>query len=283
MTRPRVTAKWFVLILLIGVLVVLLVVLSNERSSDVSLTIDPTMIAEKICPALDAGTAYLKAQYNPEVGLIREAPMTASNIYWLTNDNALAAYALSLLGEVELSQKLLVSIRGYGDDTNGMIEVIWGRTILFPPNTANPALIQQVGLAEIWQETHTNTMRFNDWKEYANLGFIAALNNENKDKHKDALKHYAEALQSFDQIGFKDKAYEDLYETYKLALALYAGNKINAPDPYAARILEVLLSLQNKNGGFFSHYSGENSPAGDTNTETTALTLLALRTFGCGE
>lgn len=283
MTRPRVTAKWFVLILLIGVLIVLLVVRSNERSSDGSLAVDPTMIAEKICPALDAGTTYLKAQYNPDVGLIREAPMTASNIYWLTNDNALAAYALSLLGEVELSQKLLVSIRGYGDDTNGMIEVIWGKTIFFPPNAANPALIRQIGPAEIWQETHTNTMRYNDWKEYANLGFIAALNSENNGDHKDALKRYAEALHMFDQTGFKDKAYEDLYETYKLALALYVGNKIKAPDPHGVRILEILLSLQNEDGGFFSHYSGVHSPTGDTNTETTALALLALGTFGCGE
>ncbi len=235
------------------------------------------------CAVIRNGMGYLREQYNSEIGLIREAPVTAPNRYWLTNDNALAAYAFAQLGDEDYSQKLLESIHKYGNDANGMIEVIWGKTIFFPPNAANPALIQQIGPAEIWQETHTNTMRFNDWKEYANLGFIGALNSENNGEHKDALKRYAEALHMFDQTGFKDKAYHEFYETYKLALALYAGSKINAPDPQGARILEILLSLQNENGGFFSDYSGVNSPAGDTNTETTALALLALRTIGCVE
>ncbi len=46
------------------------------------------------CPAIQRSLAFLENRYNPNLGLLNEAPQVAPNTYWLTNDNALALLAL---------------------------------------------------------------------------------------------------------------------------------------------------------------------------------------------
>ena len=87
----------------------------------------------------------------------------------------------------------------------------------------------------------------------------------------------------YDGTGFADKAFNGSYETYKLALALYSGSVIKAPNPYADQMLETLLNLQDTSGGFFTHYTDAiiRTEDSDTNTETTSFALLALNSVGC--
>ena len=73
------------------------------------------------------------------------------------------------------------------------------------------------------------------------------------------------------------------FETYKLALALYVGSVIDQPPTSADQMLDILLGMQNSDGGFFTHYTSGRTAMGDTNTETTAFVLLALNAVGCGD
>jgi prenyltransferase beta subunit len=87
-------------------------------------------------------------------------------------------------------------------------------------------------------------------------------------------------MQMFNGTGFKDKAFSETYETYNLALAIYAARKVNLELENRDEILKILLKLQDENGGFHTHYDENLNPSGDTNTETTSFALLALRILG---
>ncbi len=234
------------------------------------------------CSAIQRGLAFLSARYNPALGLLNEAPQAAPNTYWLTNDNALAAYALSQLGQPELAVSVQSTLQRYKYASNGLIEVVWGARVTFPPYVARPEMVDKVGDSEIWQEFHDRGGRFEDWAEYANLGFLGVLNEFNQGHTDPARTTFASTLAQFDGTGFRDKAFSGLYETYKLALGLYAGAKIGAPLPNGDQLLKALLAMQAASGGFSTHYVDLNTPKGDQNTETTAVALLALKAYGCG-
>ena len=234
------------------------------------------------CPAIQPALVFLDARFNPALGLLNEAPQAAPNTYWLTNDNALAAYALAQLGQKERAVAIQSALQTYGHTSNDLIEVVWGATVAFPPHVASPEMVDKVGDAEIWQEFHRSGGTFNDWAEYANLAFLGALNEFNQGHKEEAGAIYSATLAMFDGTGFRDKAFSGQYETYKAALALYAGAKLGAPVPNAGQLRQALLAMQAASGGFYTHYRDWNTPEGDKNTETTALALLALKLVGCG-
>jgi len=120
-----------------------------------------------------------------------------------------------------------------------------------------------------------------DWREYANLGFLGALNEYNQGRTAEGASIFADTLAMFDGTGFKDKAFDGRYETYKLALALYVGVTIGAPIQNGKQIAANLQAMQREDGGFTTHYRGIKTPEGDANTETTAWALLALQAYGC--
>lgn len=201
----------------------------------------------------------------------------------MTNDNALAAFTFDQLGDHEFSRTITESINTYDTDSNGLIEIIRGEPVEYPPFVPSRVLITKIGTAEIWQEYHDSGDHFEDWAEYANLAFLGALNREYQGDHPTALQIYSDTLQMYDGTGFADKAFNGSYETYKLALALYCGSVISAPNPYTDQMLEVLLQMQDENGGFITHYTESILPVegSDTNTETTSFALLALNSVGC--
>ncbi len=238
------------------------------------------------CPAIQPGLAFLEARFNPSLGLLNEAPQAAPNTYWLTNDNALAAYALTKLGQKERAVAIQSALQHYGYTANNLVEVVWGATVPFPPHVARSEMVDKVGEAEVWQEFHDAGGTFNDWAEYANLGFLGALNELNQGHKDEARAIFSATLAQFDGSGFRDKAFDPaagLYETYKLALALYTGVNIGVPNSRGGQIRQALLSMQAASGGFYTHYRDWKTPEGETNTETTALALLALKGYGCAK
>lgn len=225
------------------------------------------------------GLNYLNDQINPELGLLRESPEVAPNRYWLTNDNALAGYTFSQFGYKDTRRMILRNLDDYGDFENNFIEVVMGHIVDMPPSVAEAVLITKIGEAEIWTEKHESESRYEDWQEYANLGFMMALNHVNLDNEAIAQEQILNTMQMFDGKGFRDKAFNGSYETYKLALAIYTARKANMILPDEEIILETLLKMQDKNGGFRTHYDENLKPLGDTNTETTSFALLAIHTL----
>ncbi len=238
------------------------------------------------CPAIQPGLAFLEARFNPNLGLLNEAPQAAPNTYWLTNDNALAAFALAQLGQKERAVTIQSTLQRYGYPTNNLIEVVWGATVPYPPHVARPEMVDKVGAVEVWQEFHDRGGTFDDWAEYANLGFLGALNELNQGHKDTASSIFSATLAQFDGSGFRDKAFDPAagrYETYKLALGLYTGVKVGALNPRGSQLRQALLSMQADSGGFYTHYRSWKTSEGDTNTETTSLALLALNSYGCAK
>jgi hypothetical protein len=245
---------------------------------------DPTPIQTTTAPCapIQRGLGFLNGQYDAGVGLLREAPHAAPHTYWLTNDNALAAYAFGQLGNQAMEKTLTSSIQRYGSATNGLIEAVWGAPIPQPPYVDRKVMVTKLGEEQVWQESHTDGARMDDWRTYANLAFLEALSEQNRGYSEKAKTDFDLAMKQFDGTGFKDAAYAGRYETYKVALALYAGSKIRASlQSTGPKLLSVLLAQQSDDGGFVTHYVDRHTPTGDTNTETTALALLALNAYGC--
>ncbi len=232
--------------------------------------------------AVQRAIAYLWREYNSDVGLLRESPVTAPHKYWLATDNQLAVYALERAGEPGLATSLLATLQRYGDTRHGLIEALQGEIVAWPPYTETQRLVDRIGQEEVWLETRLDGNPICDWLEYADLAMFGALNAFHAGQHAKAHQRYQIAIVYFDGIGFADKAYEamGLYATYKLALALYTAQVIG--EPMEPIILQALLAKQAGPseglyaGGFYTLYNANRVPQGDTNTETTAYAILAL-------
>ncbi len=269
-------ARDHIVILIISILLAVVACRAVDLTS-----IQPT---PAVFTPIQSGIGFIDAQYNPDLGLLREAPEAAPHTYWLTNDNVLAAYTFAQLGNKEMETALTSSVKHYGSATNGLIEAVWGAPIPLPPYVERKVMIAELGPEQIWQESHTDGARFDDWMAYANLAFLGALSEHNQGHSENAQHIFEQAMKKFDDVGFKDAAFDGRYETYKVALALYTGSKTVAPmRATAPKLLNALLAQQMPNGGFVTHYRDLHTPAGDTNVETTALALLALNAYGCAQ
>ena len=236
--------------------------------------------SDKMSAVIQNGLDYLNSQINPEIGLLREAPIAAPNKYWLTNDNSLAAYTFEQFGHTNTRKMIVQSINNYGSFENNFIEVVMGNQVSMPPFVADSILVKKIGEVEIWTEKHETGAQFEDWQEYANLSFLMTLNLELQDSNEIARQQILSTMKMFDGIGFRDKAFNETYETYKLALAIYTARRVNVELKDEDKILATLLKMQDENGGFHTHYDENLNPMGDTNTETTSFALLALRILG---
>lgn len=272
MKKQSKSLKRFIILLIFLVIAIAIFLISNISSINAPL---PTGMSDVI----QNGLEYLESKINPELGLVREAPVVAPNKYWLTNDNSLAAYTFDQFGQTDSRDIIIQSINQYGRPENNFIEVVMGHVVDMPPRVPEAVFITKIGDAEIWTEKHESDSRYEDWQEYANLGFMMALNSANQDNGDLAQEQVLTTMQMFDGKGFRDKAFNGSYETYKLALAIYAANKCKVELQEEAKILEILLVMQDKNGGFHSHYDENLKPLGDTNTETTSFALLAIHTL----
>lgn len=248
-------------------------------------------------PAIDAGVAFLKQQYNPDYGLLQESPTIGHHRYYLTNDNALAAYVFEHVGEGQMADGLRKTIDQYGTRHNNFIEVAWGEKIPWPPLHHKDVVSEQLGDGEcdflneeeagalsdcILQETHTPDLGvFYDWSSFSNLHCMGAINEYNKGNFDVALWLYRTELSTFDGRGWADEAWlrrDGVYETLGVAWCLYAGAVLD--EPVNDEVLSALLDQQDPvSGGFHTHYRAGEPRLADPNVETTSVALLALLTL----
>lgn len=214
-------------------------------------------------PAVD----YLRAQYNPATGLLRESPETAPDTHWIQTDNRLCIWALSPVAP-DLALRLRLGLLPYPQQRHGMIEILRGEVGTFPPFAPSQNAVKP----SVWTETRTNGPTMPDWAEYADLALYAALSAYNAGNVDSARTLYADAVKMWDGVGFRDRAYDGRYATYKLALAVIVANKISGTiDP---EIMGQLSRLQSTDGGFYAHYTADGG-VGDSNSETTCYAVLA--------
>lgn len=232
------------------------------------------------CEAVRHAVGFLAVQYDAAFHLLRESPITAPDVHWLTTDNALAFAALKAAAPcapdaVNLAAKIAQGLAVHEPAAHGLIELlVGGESVAWPPRTAN-----QTELATgIWREERLTGAVMNDWREYADLSYYGVLCLAQEGRTDEARALYVEALEAFDGAGFADKANGggQPYATYKLALAIIAADALGElPDD--AMLTALLDKQEAASGGFFALYNGDGG-LNDANVETTAYSILALMT-----
>ena len=104
----------------------------------------------ELCPSIQKGLEFLSARYDPAVGLLNEAQQTTPNTFWLTNDNALAAFTFDQLGQ----------------------------PISVPPLADRTEIVSSDGTIEILQEVHDGPA-MEDWAESHYRGSVHAEGDAN--------------------------------------------------------------------------------------------------------
>ena len=238
----------------------------------------PTNLAADALPkaglpeATKRGRRFLEGLFDPVVNLLPE--YRGAKVYWLFHDNYLAAKVLAHDNR-DLAYKIRTAIRGFGVDHSGKIEILFAEAKHpLPFRQYDLQEVARIGSKVIKTEIVTDTV-LQDWQEYADLLFLAAIAETDRTK---AHQHLTDGLKLWDGTGFKDQAggEDHHYATYKLALSLIASSRLKVkPEPRSA-IIERLLALQAKDGGWITDYNSKRQPLGRANVETTCLAILGL-------
>lgn len=235
---------------------------------------------------------FLRSQYVESIGLLRAATRAyPDNItIYIANDNVLAARALAVFGDHELSSRILNKLnKEYGGGLNNRIEILFGMDIpdIFN-DTINELLAEIDGYRIVYERRGSQTML--DWYEYADLLVYGALDKLLSGSRSDAELLFLNLTKMWDGYGFRDKAFNStgIYATYKCALFIYLYRALEASSSNVTREYahimkkchEIIAFAQDPvTGGIRTDYRVLNNRLvieGDVNVETTSIVVLAL-------
>ena len=275
---------------------ILLIVLFSATLLSVSLS--TTTAAQPVSSSLlaqktQAACSFLKSLYNPSLMLVRGTPN--SGIYHIASDNLLVEKALSSC-DPATSQAINQSISSCCDSgSDQMHEGLLGVGIHTPINNAAIYTVANSTAGKLFRgtsptngggnytvlwEVHNATGTFHDCT-YADVTVYTALELRLKGNGTGA-QHEMDCLTAmFDGRGMVDEAYKDglamehgIYQSYKLALYIYAQQKISGTYFYGE---ENLFRLQGPDGGFHTGYDQIGTYAGtQENAETTSIAMIAI-------
>src|SRR5437773_10372077 len=269
-------------------LVITIVVLSSLTSPVIGQL--STNVQQRIMAACE----FLISLYNPALQLVKTTP--SSNVYYTASDNLLAKKAV-VYCNTAIGQNITQSIStccGAGNDY--MHESFLGQQIPLPihngtvyriANSSAGTLFHNISTTAaggsytvVW-EVHNSTGILPDCT-YGDVAAYTALEMK-LEKNAIGVQHEMDCLNvMFDGYGVADEAYKDgsasehgIYQTYKLALYLYALWKVS--NTYQYGVDETLLRMQGPDGSFHTGYDRAGTYAGTLeNAETTSIAILAL-------
>lgn len=243
-------------------------------------------------------------QFNETVGLCREAPDVAPNTYWLVSDNLWAWKALSIAGQANLSNsekaevvadkiesklKELTSSHSVPVNAQGLPKSYFHETIIGDavPRPNKTAINSNLYKADYELNiTVCDGAEMADWEQYGDRLLVAALSSHWQGNDVAALDYYNSAVNMWNETsqGMQDNATSTNYAVYKLALLLYTSRLLGEQLPFEQTIVDRLYYQQESNpaderyGGIRTDYYADGAINGDTNTETTAIVIIALLT-----
>jgi hypothetical protein len=253
------------------------------------------MIYEQV----QAACTFLEDLYNSTIGLVESYPQ--SHVYYIASDNLLAARALqdcSSEHAQSIGQNITRTINlccGNGD--NLMHESLLATNIPLPihnatisniANSTNAKLFHAItataagGNYTVLWEKHNGTGILPDCK-YGDVTVYMALQ-FNQDQNATRTQHEMDCLNKmYDGRGIADEAYNStvssehgIYQTYKLALYLYA--LYNISHTYNYTMIDTLLQTQSPGLGFYTGYlaTGRYDNMTFENTETSSISMITL-------
>ncbi|GEM_PF-1964411 len=244
----------------------------------------------KLVDRLKDAVEFLKRMYNSTIGLCAEAPRVAPSTYWLLSDNLWAYKALEKYDpqlSSAIKSKLIELAEAYNlpRDNQGLPisykhEAVIGDAVPKPFNEAVSYMLYKNDYA-LKADIANGTAIMEDWRRYADLLLYAALSSHWQGKEMEALELFNIAKNMWDGVGIHDSAAEaeSRYATYKLALLLYTSRVLGQKLPFEEELIATILRMQDEEtGGTITDYHPNGQPAenADANTETTAITIIAL-------
>jgi hypothetical protein len=230
---------------------------------------------------------YLLSSYNSTFGLCFEYP--GSNVYWVSNDNVLASYALQNWNRTiadNITETIERLVKDYnlpasptGIPINTRAEILLGYYAEFLINQTELLTLNSSYYGSVLKtEVATNNILL-DFENYSDLLCYASLTEWRKGNDSGAVHYYEEVKAMWDGNGFNDKVFKltGYYATYKLGLFYLTSRTLGKDFGFEKDLIERFSLCQLVNGGFITDYYGNGSfPSGSTtNTETTSIILLA--------
>jgi hypothetical protein len=256
--------------------------------------------------AIGNALTYLAGNYDNKLGLISE--YQGSNTFWLYSDNYLASLAFNGYSGVNsnfgtYASILRVTVGGYTasippSDFVNMYMVLNSSTVSPPFGCPESFTYTWADGAESpipysQYQAHLN-VTLNDGSacplspsQYADAAFLEAIYYVKAGEMTQATSAFATGSNFYDGTGLNDSAYYNpqsssagVYQTYKLALFLYAANCMSQQSQVSALTAQLESLQDNSTGGFYTGYTSLASPVmsgvSQTNSETTALAALAI-------
>jgi Periplasmic protein TonB, links inner and outer membranes len=261
-----------------------------DVNSNPKLAFQTYVIVKSEAITVKAAVDYLANCYNPDIGLIYETPDNNGTTYWLYTDNYLAQLALAPYAQDKTIAQVLGGIKAVSSKTDPDIvnqyQILNGSAFSLPINCTSNYKIAELNGVPVYCTVNNGTSTLGP-KDYADIAFLEAIAYHNANQTEKALLAYHDGAAMWNGIGFNDTVYRSYtdgrgYDTFKLALYIYASKVLNCS--FDVRAYNNLLSCQLSSGvsgianrgGFATYYTANGATNNQTNTETTALAILAL-------
>jgi len=229
---------------------------------------------------------YLVNSYNSTLGLCYDFP--ESNVYWITNDNVLASYALQQWNR-EIADNITETIKRIANEyhllasqvgipLNCRADILLGYNVNYFFNVTEEKTLNGSYYGSILKTEKANNSVLLDFEQYADLLCYASLVQWRKQNYSSADYYYEKVKAMWDGNGFNDIVFKKAgyYATYKLGLFYLLSRTLNKNFDFKKKLVERVWLCQSDNGGFWTDYYGNGGfPDCQTNTETTSIILLA--------
>lgn len=224
--------------------------------------------------AANRGRDFLVKLYDDEVQLLPE--FRGHRVYWLYHDNYLVAKVLKE-SHSEIATGIEKSIRGFGENQSGKIEILFGESKSPLPFRHYDLVVVQRDDERTIRTERVTDREMKGWESYADLRLLASIALSETDKPA-AIANLDAALAMWDGKGLADavtRAHK-IYATYKLALAVLAADRLNRIDKLPQGLVQRLAGMQSDSGGWITDYKPNGTPKGKANVETSCLAILAF-------
>lgn len=217
-------------------------------------------------------------RYDSDYGLVSENEYNKK--YWLWSDNLLAAQVVKEYN-YGVYKNITSTVKHYIENYGLKPHTAWAALIDddivadFVPSFNASESINLVD--DIWYSDYggNHELRCID---YANIAFLKSIYLYKLNKVEEGKKCFLAAMSTFDGVGFKDKSFiadGSRYSTYKVALWKIASNVTGFGPSYQAN--DIIARMQSDEGAVHTFYSMQLVPSGQTNVETTAIAIMALK------
>jgi len=239
---------------------------------------------------LDPAVNYLYVNYNETIGLNYNSPDTTElhNTYWVYSDNYLASLVLgtydpdntALTSRAKtITNKMEDYLHNHGiTDPMNQYQVLNESVFYFHCSDPKGTLLEEGDDGAV-VKTHINNLTGDLGSEnYSDIAFLQVVYYHRLNESGKAMTAYLNGLARYDGKGFADNAFAGEYQTYKLALYIYASKLLGQGNDEQA--FDTLLAMQQPDGGFKTGYDSSLNATSQsrTNMETTSLAVLSLMT-----